>query len=125
MIRYDWNLLSKYSLLDIFTVFYILDAKKDIRNYPDSIKKIIAGFSDLSPFLVNPGGIFRNRKHHLDGEIYLYLSLASKRSYLTFKQSGSVRLPTYYIEHIYNLEKLKLNTMLDVTNDEIIFIYEE
>lgn len=125
MIRYDWNVLSKHPIYYIFNILYILDNKIDFKTLTREELGVIASFKDKSGFLLNFNGILSNKSKHTDSEIYLYLDLAAQRSYINYKETGDLRLPTYYIEHKYDLSRLRLNTMLTVTDEDIIFKYEE
>jgi len=87
--------------------------------------KRIAEFKTKHSFLLNPTDLILGRKNHTDSEMYVYLELASLRSYMEYKISGKKSLPTFYLPSKYSLEKLRLNTALRVTKDEIFFKYEE
>lgn len=125
MLRYDWAVLSKYSLNTILTILTILEDRVPLEYCKKNILKPISKFKDTSAFLLNPYGLIANKSRHIDNEIYLYLELAALRSYIAYKQTGSITLPIYYIKNRYNLDKLKLNTSLIVKKEDIVFKYEE
>lgn len=126
MIRYDWIKLSKEPYNEVLKVIYNLAFKGNIKLLGYKHLRKIAGWKDTSAFLTNPVGlVLAARKKHTEAELYLYLELAAMRSYINYKETGDLRLPTYYIKHKYDVNKLKLNTALIVTDEEIIFKYEE
>lgn len=125
MIKYDWNILSKLTHIIRMSVIFALASEKDLKRFPRSILEPISKFTDYTGFLINPYELINNDKKHTNSEIYLYLELAAMRSYINYKETGDLRLPTYYIKNRYDIDKLKLNTALIVTNEEILFIYEE
>lgn len=126
MIRYDWLVLREIPVTDILKVLSALVQKGDFKQYPVRILMYMSKFKDLSPYLLNPDGLILNRHSYTSAEIFIYLELAALRSYTKYKQTGSTRLPTDYIaENFYPVKQLKMNTLLDVTDEEIIFKYEE
>ena len=134
MIKYDWNILSKhsywtiadqYSYKTILNVLYYLTDIENLKYGDKKILRIIAKFKDNSGFLISPMKLIAASKKHTVVEIYFYLELAAYRSYFNYTQTGSLTLPTYYIKGKYSLDKLKLNTALIVTDEEIVFKYEE
>ncbi len=125
MIRYDWEVLRYEPTEHILTVIYTLINFNRTTVCKGSVLKTIAKFRDKSSYLLNPTGLILNRKKYTDWEIDIYLELAAMRSYNKYKETGSCRLPTYYIEDRYDIERLNMSTILNVTNEEIIFIYEE
>lgn len=125
MLRYDWDVLSKYSMTTILTILTVLEDKVPLEYCSKDILYPISKFKDMSAFIKEPYNLIANRSKHIDNEIYLYLELAALRSYIKYKQTGSLTLPTYYIKNRYNLDKLKLNTSLIVTTEDIVFKYEE
>ena len=125
MIRYDWNVMRKLPINDLMVIIFALANHENLHDYPRKILEPISNFEDMSAYLLKPLPFILARKNHTETEIYLYLELAAYRSYIEYKDTGSCRLPTNYIKTKYNLGKLKFNTMLDVTDKEIIFRYEE
>jgi len=125
LIRYDWGILRSHPIPLIFNILYRLD-NIDLLQYSDKrLLKIISRFKDKSSFLIDPMNLISNRSKHTDSELYYYLELAAYRSYFEYKETGRLSLPTYYIEDRFDLRKLRLNSTLSVTNEEILFKYEE
>ena len=126
MIRYDWIILSKYKLSTIMDIIYVLENRENLEYSRRIILKAISSFVDNSAVLIRPMNLIANKKKHTDNEIYLYLELAALRSYNLYEENGERSLTTHYIKDRYNLNQIKLNTALDVTNEGIItFKYEE
>ena len=124
LIRYDWNKLREYPIDTTMKVMFALTDTKSLKEQPREVLYPISTFRNYSSFLVNPERLILNRKKYTSAEIFLYLELASQRSYIKYKRKGSVRLPTTYInDNIKN--SIIFNGALDMTNGEIIFIYEE
>ena len=125
MIRFDWLVIENLPIDTIIRILNALVYTENLTTYPPYVLKPISKFKDMSAFLINPSGLILNRRKYTDSDIYVYLELASLRSYIIYKRTGSLRLPTYCIQKNYDLDKLKMNPLLDVTDDEIIFRYEE
>lgn len=124
MIRYDWNKLREYPIDTTMKVLFALTDTKMLKEQPREVLYPISTFRNSAAFLVNPERLILNRKKYTSAEIFLYLELASQRSYIKYKKTGSIRLPTTYInDNIKN--QVIFNNALDMTNGEIIFIYEE
>jgi len=124
MIRYDWNKLREYPIDTTMKVLFALTDTKTLKEQPREVLYPISTFRNLAAFLINPERLILNRKKYTSAEIFLYLELASQRSYIKYKKTGSIRLPTTYInDNIKN--QVIFNNALDMTNGEIIFIYEE
>ena len=123
MIKYDWNVLSKEQVSIVLSFFISYKEHKLLLDIPSL--RLYKRFKDKSSFLLNPLRLVNNANKHAISDIKMYLHLASMRSYFEYKQTGNLRLPTIYIEGEINVEKLKSNKLLDVTNTEIIFRYEE
>lgn len=124
MIRYDWNKLREYPIDTTLKVLFALTDTKLLKEQPREVLYPISTFRHSSSFLINPEGLVLNRKKYTSAEIFLYLELASQRSYIDYKRTGSISLPTNYINKKIK-DSIIFNNLLDMTNEEIIFIYEE
>ena len=109
----------------VLELLELLSTRKNLRGYPKKVLRCIAAFKDTSAFLINVNDLILNKEKHTHSEIYVYLELAALRSYINYKETGNLRLPTYYMGGKYDLKDLRFNTLLIVTEDEIIFKYEE
>jgi len=126
MIRYDWIVLSELPISITLKVIYALTNIKAMKENPRYILEVISRFKDTSAYLINPMGLIMNKGRHTDDDIYLYLELAALRQYANYKENGDLSLTTHYTKHLYDLDKLRANTMLSVTNEgKITFKYEE
>jgi hypothetical protein len=126
LIRYDWIVLSELPVVITLQVLYALMDLKSLKDNPRYIIEPISRFKDTSAFLINPLALIMNKGRHTDDDIYLYLELAALRQYANYKENGDLSLTTHYTKHLYDLDKLRANTMLSVTNEgKITFKYEE
>jgi hypothetical protein len=57
-----------------------------------------------------------------NNEKCIYISIASKRNYFLYLDRGVSYLPTYYLEDEL-INKLKLNTLLKIEDNKILFDY--
>ena len=124
MIRYDWNVIRNLPMDDILRILFVLTDLNDLKQQPRRIIEVISRFTDYSSFLLNPRELVIQRRKYVDADMYLYLELASMRSYNNYKYKGSIRLPTNYFKEDI-IEKIIFNSLLEMTNGELIFIYEE
>lgn len=124
LIKFDWEQLKYLPVANILKILNALVYKENMKSYPKYILEPISKFRHSTSFLSNPDGLLLNRRKFTNDDIYVYLSLASQRSYHQYKQTGSLTLPTYYVPEEY-LNKLKMNPLMGVTDDKIIFRYEE
>jgi len=75
-------------------------------------------------YIVDIGKIIRNELNATDDEIYIYLDLASMRNFYEYRYEANNKLNTKFVD-TYDIEKLKMNTLLEIKDNEIIFRYEE
>jgi hypothetical protein len=126
MIKYDWNVLRQEDVKLILRVLLYLtnrELNKLNKTRDRAVLEVVSRFKYSNAFLLNPLGLIVNKKRYTDQEIFLYIELASLRSYTNYKRTGSKSLPTYYIN--VGLDKLKFNKALYVTNETVGFVYEE
>jgi hypothetical protein len=72
-------------------------------------------------FLINPKELFSSKEN----DVYKaqYIILASKRDYFLYNKYGITNLQLSYYPDI-NIEKIKYNPLLIITETEISFLYE-
>ena len=125
MIKYDWAALNDLPSNYIISILVLLEYGDLINSAPRILYERVAKFKDKHSFILNIRDLTLSQKSHTVSELYVYLELASLRSYIEYKATGKKSLPTIYLPEKYSLEKLKMNTALEVTEDEIFFKYEE
>lgn len=115
---FNWKNIKRKSSNDIYKSLEILNKvyKKDafLPSYNEYI-----GYS----YILNAEDLLRDKTTD-PLFIYQYIELASKRDYTLYKLYGIKELLLEYYPDI-DLEKIKSNPLLYVTNKEIIFKYEE
>jgi len=75
-------------------------------------------------FILNIDKVVSNKLNATDAELYIYLALASQRNYYDYRYNKNKHLKAYYIVE-YSIDKLYMNRILNIKNNEIIFKYEE
>ena len=105
ILQFNWRALRKLSTTDILRRIQITPQPND--SYIMDIYKLIT-----------------NPLNATDDEIYIYLELASMRNFYNLKYMNDNKLKTKFVDD-YDIEKLKMNTLLKIENNEIIFKYEE
>ena len=103
--QYNWKAIRKLSV-------------------PDILKYITASTTPRDSYVLQVQNLIENKLHATEDEIYIYLDLASMRNFYELKYEGYSKLKTCLVDK-YNIEKLKMNTLLEVIDNEIIFEYEE
>ena len=125
MVKYDWLALRHLNSEAIIGILLFLKYNNKIVEVPRSILKIISTFEHNISFMLNVESLANASHKYTNSELYIYLELASLRSYIEYKQTGKLSLPTYYLPEQYNLDRIKMNRALKVIEDEIFFKYEE
>ncbi len=72
-------------------------------------------------YIINPEELLNS--NYAITDICVYISLASKRNYADYIISNNSSLPTFIIDDIFNIEKLKRNKLLDIDDSMIHFKY--
>lgn len=110
IVYYNWRLLKN---LNISQILEKLNDEKYLKtiNLKDS-------------YIINPHKLLENSLRGSDTELYIYLDLASKRNIYDYKYMKKSTLKSYYATE-YDVNKLHMNTLLEIKNDEIKFKYEE
>lgn len=133
MVRYNWELIKKYTNNDIekilkyFSNIYILKGEEKIFTLKYKwAAKIYNESKDTNSFLINIEDLVENAVRATSIEQFIYLDLASKRdifTYLNTRHKVSF-LPYWKVEGLYDIEKLKTNRLLIIEDNNINFVYE-
>jgi hypothetical protein len=75
-----------------------------------------------SSYLLNPEPLFTTNVD--SAYVVQYVSLAGRRDYSLYKHYGSKSLQLNYFPDI-NMESIKTNPLLNITQTEIFFLFEE
>jgi hypothetical protein len=122
---FDLNLLEKAADKDMkkfVAILYAFYYKKlpSRRKGALYVKKLnIGGFS----FLLNPDPLFTLKNIDI-AYIVQYIKLAARRDYNLYKYYKVKSLPLSYFPDI-NMQAIRTNPLLNITNTEIFFKYEE
>lgn len=81
--------------------------------------------TDAYSFIINPSDFFRNSERASLAERCMYIKLASYRSYFEYKQHGVLYLPVNIAAKRFDIDRLQLNKLLQITTNKIYFRYEE
>lgn len=116
---FNWNKLVKLSKGDSNRLLAI------ISKYYDNKVKALPQQTHLSgtSFLLNPKDLFKDTQTDVL-YIHQYINLAALRDYSFYKLYGVKSLQLSYYPEI-NLSSIRHNPLLNVTNTEIYFKYEE
>jgi len=134
MICYNWKNILKESKGDINRILRIIKAIIEHnrtgeilvqRKYPRYILNCLYFMKNRNSFLLNPEELLDNTRSYTNSELFIYLELAAKRNFMDFHLRQEKGIPIYYIEDEYDLTKLKMNSLLDVTDKVVRLKYEE
>ena len=117
--KFNWINLIKESKNDPCKTVSILKTFKDNKILKYGLRNKLIGNS----YLLNASEILENNKTDIL-YIFQYILLASRRDYSLFKLYGVKSLPLSHYPDI-DLSSIRHNPLLNVTNNEIIFKYEE
>jgi len=134
MIRYNWEVIKKYSknkpelILDYFKNVYVL--KGEMYPYMQANKfarDIVKDIAVKSSFILNIDSLIQNSERATETEQYIYIDLASRRdAFSLYNSKGRKRyLYEWEVAEDYDIEKLKINKLLNISDKKIYFIYEE
>lgn len=134
MIRYNWDDIKKYTknkpelILDYFKNIYVL--KGEMYPYMQANKfaqNIVRSTEIKSSFILNIDDLIKNSERATLTEQYIYIDLASRRdAFSLFNSKGRKRyLQEWEVANDYDIEKLKINKLLIISDKKIYFIYEE
>lgn len=134
MIRYNWEDIKKYTknkpelILDYFKNIYVL--KGEMYSYIQGNKfarNIVSNKGIKSSYILNIDNLILNNERATITEQYIYIDLASRRdAFSLFNSKGRIRyLHEWEVADDYDIEKLKINKLLTISDKKIYFIYEE
>ena len=131
MIKFNWEVIKKYTnkdpekVLKYFeNVFVLKGSMFDFLTENRWAMSIYVDKSDKNNYLLDIDQLIINETNATEMERYVYLDLASKRDYFTYMNTkGTVTfLPLW--KNTYEVDKLKLNRLLNIESNNIFFIYE-
>lgn len=133
MIRYNWSIIKKYSECDMEKIkhyFYNIFINKENKDKyllkNKYARRIINDSIENNSFIVNIEGLLENSMNATSSEMFVYLDLVSKRDYFTFLNTRKKvnYLPIWRMVDKYDIDKLKTNRLLYITEHNIYFVYE-
>lgn len=131
VIRYNWDLLKKYTnndpklMLEFFDNVYIRKTENYFYLNPWAAKLVAASNNNAYSFILNAKDLIGAAKFATDSEIFVYLDLASKRSYFTFinTKTKADYLPIWKVDE-YDVKALQMNRLLTFDKRNIYLLYE-
>jgi len=134
MIRYNWEVIKKYTeckpelVIDYFKNIYVL--KGEMYSYMQANKyarNIVRSKEIKSSYLLHIDSLIKNDAKATLTEQFIYLDLASMRdAFSLFNSKGRKRyLHEWEIAGNYDIKKLEINKLLNISDKKIYFIYEE
>ena len=131
VIRYNWEILKKHTNNDIHLIMEFFDnvyiRKSDNYFYlTPHAAKIVAESKDNSPqFILNAKEFIEAASSVTDSEAFVYLDLASKRSYFSYINSRNKKsyIPQWAVDE-YDVKALKMNRLLTFDENNIYLLYE-
>jgi hypothetical protein len=134
MIRYNWELIKKHSkndakkIIDYFANIYVLEGTMySFLTNNQWATKIYNDKTDKNSYILNIKDLIRNTLNATLDEQYIYLDLASRRDLFTYYNTrGTVNfIPYWKISDKYtDIDRLRLNRLLEIDDRNIYFIYE-
>jgi hypothetical protein len=106
------------SILHVLEAYYYKRIPKNSRSVRFQYS-ILSGYC----FILNPEPLFKDLSTDIAYKVQ-YIKLAARRDYLFYKQYNYKGLQLSYFPDL-NLEAIKTNPLLQITNTEILFLYEE
>lgn len=126
MLFYDWKKIfetSEGSALTIFLIFRMLTTNYIPNNKYDKMYKFASKSFGGESFLVHPDILLHHAYKYSYYEISQYLALASLRRYADYVATGETRLDLELCA--VDLETFEENSLLDIEDGNIVFLYEE
>jgi len=132
VVRYNWEILKKYTNNDVHLILEFFDSVyiRKTENYfylTPWAAKVVAESKNNSPnFIQDVKSLIKASKGATDSEVFVYLDLASRRSYFTFvntKQQTNY-LPLWKVAGEYDVNALKMNRLLTFDKNNIYLLYE-
>ena len=134
MIRYNWDNIKKYTkndpnlILDFFKNVYVLKGEMFTYMQMNKFARDIVNNKEIkSSYILHIDDLIINDERATITEQYIYLDLASRRdAFSLFNSKGRIRyLHEWEVAGDYDIEKLKINKLLMISDKKIYFIYEE
>jgi len=134
MIRYNWESVKKYTknkpelVLDYFKNVYVLKGEMYSYMQANKFARDIVNTKGIKlSYILNIDSLITNNEHATITEQYVYIDLASRRdAFSLFNSKGRIRyLHEWEVADDYDIEKLKINKLLMISDKKIYFIYEE
>ena len=124
MIFFNLQLLESKAKtdLELYQALYNLYINKKIKRFPLEKTLIIPNLHKGNSFIINPKDLFKNTTN----VVYTcqYIKLAGRRSFLHYSAYGIKYLDLSYFPDI-NIEAIKFNYLLKITENKIHFKFEE
>lgn len=118
--RFHWNSLSKNSNGNCFDIINVLKIVSGIRKPSRKYLNIIYAMLnyDLDGWIEKPVQLLNN-KYASCNDKCIAIHIASFRSYMDYIERGIDSVPIFIIKNIYNIDKLRNNCLLEVTDNVI------
>ena len=131
VIKFNWELLKKYTNNDVHKMIEFLESVyvKKTENYlylnPWAAQLIVDSKNNSQNYIQNITALRLASKGATDSELFVYLDLCAKRSYFNFiNTKGKANyLPEWKINN-YDIDKLKMNRLLNFDENNIYLLYE-
>jgi len=106
--------------IDLYNALYNLYKNKTLKKSRLTKNLVIPNLGKGNSFLINPGELFKTKNIVYASQ---YIKLAGRRSYMMYSNYGITYLDMSYYPDI-NLDIIKFNYLLNITNDKIYFKFE-
>lgn len=131
VIKFNWELLKKatnndvHKMLEFFDSVYVRKAENYLYLNIWAAELIVNSRNNSHNYIQNVDELMIAAKGATDSEIFVYLDLASRRSYFDFVNTkGKLNyLPMWKIDN-YNIDSLKHNRLLTFDENNIYLLYE-
>jgi len=130
MTKFSWKKINNKFAWNAYSVLEYFFLKQEIfppcylhRKIPKNVKDAaMQPYIKGACFILNLNEVLNAAT--APNELYMYLELASKRNIFDYHVRGMIHLPLALSEE-YQLEWIKINPMLEIEKDKIIFKYEQ
>lgn len=131
VIKYNWEILKKYTnndvhlILEFFDNVYVRKSENYFYLNPWAAKIVAESENNAHSYIQNIEELIRAAKGATDSEVFVYIDLASKRSYFNFiNTKGKANyLPAWKVDE-YDVNALKMNRLLTFDDNNIYLLYE-
>lgn len=106
--------------IDLYNALYNLYKNKTLKKSRLTKNLVIPNLGKGNSFLINPQSLFETKNIVYASQ---YIKLAGRRSYMMYSNYGITHLDMSYYPDI-NLDIIKFNYLLNITNDKIYFKFE-